>query len=76
MKNEYDNYKIVQQGNQILGHLFQLKGKQQWNAFCENCRTINREFYPRLLTKTEKEKQRNPPQKGKSQKNNVSVINH
>ena len=57
MKNEYDNYKIVQHGIQILGHLFQLKGKQQWlNGFCENCRTINLDSYPRLLTKIRERK--------------------
>ena len=40
-KRIYDNFKIVQESNQILGHFLPWKEKQQWNDFCENGRTIN-----------------------------------
>ena len=65
MKNEYGNYKIVQQGNQIPGHLFQLKGKQQWNGFCENtAEQLTWISTQGFLQKSKKGKQRNPPEKG------------
>ena len=55
MKNERDNFKIVQQGNYILGHLivacFSKKKSSNGMVFAKTVQQINLDFYLGFLQK-------------------------
>ena len=75
MKNEYDNLNIVQQGNEIVKHLFQWNEKQQWNGFLR--KTVQQLTWISTLGFLEKKGEKTkPPENEKQIKNNSWVKNN
>ena len=71
LRNEYDNFKIVQQGNQILGHLFQLKRKAAKEKFLRKLYSDQLGFLPQayiILTKIRRRKEKKYTRKRKIRK--------